>query len=159
MARAGLRAAVEQAKLAGTLYCTATPGASNSRPAPARELPAITRYRERSLLMLHRLADVLAASAAGGRSVGIYVPGRLINALAVGRHRLPAVELRFFDDDPDLRGKFYPGFPLAIESWEDYLAVPVDTMLVMSNTFGHVIRERLDRVGRSEVKAWSEFFQ
>jgi SAM-dependent methyltransferase len=157
MARAGLHAAVEQAKLAGTLYCAATPG--STRPVPAGELPSITRYRERSLVMLQRLADVLAASAAGGRSVGIYVPGRLINALAVGRQRRPAVELRFFDDDPDLHGRFYPGFPEAIEGWQDYVARPVDTMLVMSNTFGHVIRERLDRLGRSEVKLWRDLFQ
>ena len=158
-ARAGLRAEVEQAKLAGILYCTATPGSSNGQPAPADELPSITRYRERSLAMLQNLAGVLAASAAGGRSVGIYVPGRLINALAVGRQQLPAVKLRFFDDDPDLRGRFYPGFPVAIEGWQDYVARPVDIMLVMSNTFGHVIRDRLDRLGRSEVMLWRDFFQ
>jgi hypothetical protein len=152
---------VEQAKLAGTLYCTATPtpGSGNSRPVPAGELPSITRYREGSQRMLQRLERVLAASAAGGRRVGIYVPGRLINALAVGRRQLPAVELRFFDDDPDLRGRFYPGFPLAIEGWQDYVARPVDTMLVMSTTFGHVIRDRLDRLGRSEVMLWRDLFQ
>ena len=87
MARAGLRAAVEQAELAGTLYCAATPG--SIRPVAAGELPSIARYRERSLVMLQKLADVLAASAAAGRSAGIYVPGRVINALAVGRQHLP----------------------------------------------------------------------
>lgn len=157
-ARAGLHAAVEQAQLAGTLYCAATPGSSSNRPVPAGEPPSINQYRDRSQIMLQRLADVLAASAAAGRSIGIYVPGRLINALAVGRRQLPAAQLRFFDDDPDLQGRFYPGFPVVIEDWRDYVARPVDTMLVMSNTFGHVIRERLDRHGRSEVKLWRDLF-
>jgi SAM-dependent methyltransferase len=159
MARAGMQAAVEQAKLAGTLYCAATRGPGESGAAPTAEHPSISGYRERSLLMLQKLAGMLAKSATGGRSVGVYVPGRLINALAVGRRHLPAVQLRFFDDDPDLRGRFYPGFPVPIEGWQDYIAKPVDTMLVMSNTFGHVIHERLIKLGRSEVRLWRDLFQ
>jgi 2-polyprenyl-3-methyl-5-hydroxy-6-metoxy-1,4-benzoquinol methylase len=157
-ARAGLCAEVQQAKLPGTLYCAATPGPSNSRQVPAGDLQSITQYRQRSTAMLQRLAGILASSAAGGRSIGIYVPGRLINALTVSRQQLPVLKLRFFDDDPNLRGRFYPGFPIAIEGWQDYIDRPVDTMLVVSNTFGHMIRERLDRLGLSEVKVWRDLF-
>lgn len=157
-ARAGLRAEVQQAKLAGTLYCVATPGSSDKRRVPA-DPESIGHYRQRSTAMLQRLAGILASSGTGGRSIGIYVPGRLINALAVGRQQLPGLKLRFFDDDPNLRGRFYPGFPIAIESWQDYVDRPVDTMLVVSSTFGNVIRERLDRLGLSEVKMWRDLFQ
>lgn len=157
-ARAGLSAEIQQARLPGTLYCAATPGSSDKRPVPTGSLQSIARYRQRSTATLQRLAGILASSATAARSVGIYVPGRLINALAVSRQQQPAIKLRFFDDDPKLRGRFYPGFATAIEGWQDYVDRPVDTMIVASNTFGHVIRERLDRLGLSEVKVWRDLF-
>jgi hypothetical protein len=157
--RAGLAAQVEQSPLSGVLYCAATPGSRTAQRETAHALHSIGAYRQRSTAMLQRLLRTLVSLADGGRSVGIYVPGRLINALALIRPQLPPLTLRFFDDDQALHGKFYPGFPLAIENWQDYVDRPVDTMLVASNTFGDAIRARLDGIGVSEVKAWHDLFQ
>jgi hypothetical protein len=156
---AGFDAKVHPAAFGGSLYCAARPLAiRGASKAGSGDPHSLTRYRETSVGMLNRLAAILQSCTTARKSLGVYVPGRLINALAVGRYDLSGKSVRFFDDNPELRGRFFPGFATQIESWQDYVEQPVDMMLIMSNTFGLAIRQRVDRLGRSEVKTWDELF-
>jgi SAM-dependent methyltransferase len=74
-------------------------------------------------------------------TVGIYCASR---GLALFD---PAWTLRFFDDDPELQGKFLPPFQVSIETREKLLAEPVDYLVIMSRTFGNRIRSSLREQG------------
>jgi len=88
-----------------------------------------------------RLARYLSEARALGEPVAIYVPGRFVNYIALGE--LPTDGLRFFDDSPALRGRYFPGVPIAVESMEDLAARPCPRVLIMSASFGAKIRARL----------------
>jgi hypothetical protein len=51
--------------------------------------------------------------------------------------------IRFFDDDPNAHGKYYPGINIPIENMQDLLAHPTDVVLIMSQTFGPRLAARL----------------
>jgi hypothetical protein len=51
--------------------------------------------------------------------------------------------VRWFDDDPALHGRFYPPIPIEVESRDALLAHPVDELLIASWTFGEALREQL----------------
>ena len=50
------------------------------------------------------ITSVIAAWVAEDKSIGIYVPGRILNYLPL----LESFNCRFFDDDPNLMGRYYP---------------------------------------------------
>jgi 2-polyprenyl-3-methyl-5-hydroxy-6-metoxy-1,4-benzoquinol methylase len=109
-------------------------------PAPQCELSAGLRARaERGVEMLHRW---LAKRRSEGATVGVYCPPRFLNyqALIGG---LVAAEVRFFDDDPGLAGRYLPPVAIPIEPRDALIADPVDQLLVMSWTFGRRLREAL----------------
>jgi hypothetical protein len=55
--------------------------------------------------------------------------------------------MRFFDDDKAHQGKYLPPFVAPIESRDALLTQPVDTVVVMSRTFGDRIRDSLRASG------------
>jgi SAM-dependent methyltransferase len=81
---------------------------------------------------------------AGGRSLGVFVPARFVNAMVISG--IPADFIRFFDDDPSLIGTYYPGIPIAIESRADLMKSSPDSILIMSRTFGPKLAEQLKKL-------------
>ena len=73
-----------------------------------------------------------------GKTVGVYCPSRALNILGA-----TSMELRFFDDDPSIQGRFLPGLNIPIESFRNLLDDPVDEIWVFSYTFGEQIKEKL----------------
>ncbi len=89
-----------------------------------------------------------------GRTLGIYSPLRAAPYLA------PNQSVRFFDDDAELWGRYYPPFSSPIESREALLQKPVDELWIASRTFGSKLSEtlRLDpRLERTEIMLLGEF--
>jgi hypothetical protein len=73
-------------------------------------------------------------------SLGIYCPAR---ALAILEPRIP---VRFFDDDPTKLGKYLPPFHNIIESRDQLFSYPVNSLVIISRTFGQkILRELLAR--------------
>lgn len=72
-------------------------------------------------------------------SVGIYVPSRAANILAMRSDPLEA--MRFFDDNPALKATYLPGFPIPIEDREDLYRSPTSRLLIMSLSFGAKIAD------------------
>jgi SAM-dependent methyltransferase len=156
--RSGFSAEITEAGFGGSLYCTARRAGGAPTKPPAADERGLERYRMASGSMLEKLRTLLSTHAASDQSLGIYVPGRIINALAVLGTDRGAQRLRFFDDNPQMRGLFYPGFPYPIEGWQEYLDRPATTMLIMSNTFGGTIRARIEALGGRHVLGWDDLF-
>ena len=76
-----------------------------------------------------------------GRMLGVYCPGRFLNYWTVAGK--PA--LRFFDDDQGLHGRYFPPIPFSVETREQLLRDPVDSLLIMSRTFGEALAADLRR--------------
>jgi nucleoside-diphosphate-sugar epimerase/2-polyprenyl-3-methyl-5-hydroxy-6-metoxy-1,4-benzoquinol methylase len=75
------------------------------------------------------------------QSVGVYVPGRFVNYVAMAD--LDIGNLRFFDDSAAMLGRFFPGVNVPVENRDDLVARPPARVLVMSKSFGKKIKERI----------------
>jgi SAM-dependent methyltransferase len=98
-------------------------------------------FRERAERTVSRVAGKIGAVRASGGSVGIFVPSRAVNLLAMLGG--PLDRIRFFDDDQSLRGTYYPGFPSPVEGRDHLLRQPPSCILVMSLSFGRKIAESI----------------
>jgi 2-polyprenyl-3-methyl-5-hydroxy-6-metoxy-1,4-benzoquinol methylase len=147
---------LEPARNGGVLLCCAVPVANHVAPhASAKGDSKFRTFRAKAKTALRRFAELTNQSSRG--ELGLYVPLRAFPYLS----QLPAnVQLRFFDDDPGLRGRYYDGFDIVIESRDELAARPPRQVLVCSLAFGHKIAERLreKRVGELSIIMWSELF-
>lgn len=141
LARAGFEAErIEPAQYGGVLYCAARPApepvaAPGSGPDELRLLRAYGTMVDRQRA---QIAERVTALRMSGRRLGIYCPNRALGLLPVGIE-----DVRFFDDDPDQFGRYFPSFPAAIENRAQLIADPVDEIWIMSRSFGARIRDRL----------------
>lgn len=78
---------------------------------------------------LTKIKDILIRHQ--NESVGVYVPGRIINYLEVLRSELNFNNIRFFDDSATIADSYYPGFDIPVESREQLISNPVDVLLIM----------------------------
>lgn len=90
------------------------------------------------------------------QTLGIYVPGRMINILSICYTEVPH-QIRFFDDNANLHNKYFPGIDIKVEDFKDFTNNPVDVMLIASFTFGANIREKIIESGiRCETVLFEE---
>ena len=87
------------------------------------------------------LGDECLKMTANGKTLGIYVPARFINAMVISN--ISSLRVRFFDDDPALVGTYYPGIPIKVEAGSALFENPPDFLLIMSRTFGPQLADRL----------------
>ena len=89
--------------------------------------------------------------------MGLYVPLRAFPYLG---QLPPGVRLRFFDDDPGLRSRYYDGFDVVIENRDELAARPPVQVMICSLAFGHKIAARLrdKQVDNLRIVLWSELF-
>lgn len=72
-------------------------------------------------------------------TVGIYVPSRMINIMALKSDFFQNLKLFFYDDDEKLYGKYYPGFRFPIMNRNDLIINPPQHLLIMSYSFSQKI--------------------
>jgi len=129
----------------GALYVAAAPGPATARveaPPPTLQIGAFAPKVE---ALRRRMADGIARCRAGGRSLGIFCPSRGLAVLPVDR------TIRFFDDNPDIQGMYYPPFASVIESRAALIAAPTDELWILSRTFGDRLAAEL--AGCPELRA------
>ena len=88
------------------------------------------------------------------RTLGLYCPLRALPYLG------PHQPVRFFDDDFELWGRYYPPFTSPIESREQLLEAPVDELWITSRTFGPKLSAALHadpRLERTKIVLLGEF--
>ena len=73
-------------------------------------------------------------------TIGFYVPLRALPYISKYKNQ----NFRFFDDDSGIHGKFFDGFDIPIENFEDLKNNPVDLMFIMSDSFGEKIMNKIN---------------
>jgi hypothetical protein len=139
--KAGLQPlSLENAGYGGSLYGVA--GKLGQAIGISEDPECSPQFRECVQRSLEKTKTCFQECMERNRSLGIFCPGRGINILHLIRPRnLP----RFFDDDRLIHGKYYPPFDIPIESRHSLMEQPVDELLIMSSTFGKVLRTELLR--------------
>ena len=138
----GQLAATRKAGVGGAIYAVVARGSPpDSAPTVAfadaqREFAGFAERASRG-------QDAIRAFFASrrGQTLGVYCPGRFLNYWT--RAGKPA--LRFFDDDRGLHGRYFPPIPFSVETREQLLRHPVDSLLIMSRTFGEALAADLRR--------------
>ena len=137
--------AIEKAEYGQSLYCFAKP--SNASPGltkAADDQAALDKFArfserlERSLDLFRGCVKPLLDDPAV--DLGFYVPLRALPYLST----MKVFEgVRFFDDDPGVHGKYFDGFDVPVENFQDLQARPVTHMIVMSLPHAPVIVRKI----------------
>lgn len=72
-------------------------------------------------------------------TIGIYVPSRMINIMALNIELIQNIKLFLYDDDEKLYGKYYPGFNFPIMNRHDLIIESPKYLLIMSYSFSQKI--------------------
>ena len=137
--KAGLKANVRESEYGRCLYATAKSQIGDAKTNLEDDLIEIGKlqsYPDRCIEFISRAKQNISSFAKLG-TIGIYCP---IRALALLERDM---SMRFFDDDPKLTGRYLPPFCSKIENRKQLLESPVDTLIIMSRTFGSKIRTSL----------------
>jgi 2-polyprenyl-3-methyl-5-hydroxy-6-metoxy-1,4-benzoquinol methylase len=102
----------------------------------AKDLLSVEKYLCTMPLLRDKFRCKVGSFLSKG-SVGFYCPARALNFLPQD------TELRFFDDAPELHGKYYPPFRSPIESRIELIHNPPKTLFIMSRTFGERLKSAL----------------
>jgi hypothetical protein len=134
---------IGKAGYGGAIYCAAAADTSAATidPPTDAELGAARWFPEKCREARARVAAEFRHGDAGG-PIGIYCPAR---GLALMPLRLHA---RFFDDDPELSGLYYPPFDVPMENRAALLQKPVGRLLILSRTFGAKLKAQLEAESR-----------
>ena len=84
--------------------------------------------------------------------IAIYVPSRIINILSIKFEMDKLNNIFFIDDDPKLKGKYFPGFDVVIHDFNFLIYNQVDTILIMSYSFSEQIKNRIEKLLSYRVK-------
>lgn len=106
---------------------------------------------------ISRIFNVFENAARNEQTVSIYVPNRIINMLTMLDTNL---NFRFFDDNIELHGTFFPGIDIPIEGRNDLLNNPTDVVMIMSNSFGKIIAKEIkpELPRNTVIITWHEIF-
>lgn len=115
-------------------------------------------YKKKSSIHNEKLKNFLIEMKDKDKTLGVYVPSRFINLLHISK--IKDIKIRFFDDNPSMKNKYYPGFNIAVENREDLINKPVDVLLIFSKAFGNKIKGNIINLIdiNTKVITWEELF-
>ena len=117
-------------------------GRAASPPAVASEdIELAQGFRLRAEAATAAVWELINSARSGGGTIGLFVPARAANMLAMRDDGLEGI--RFFDDDVGLKGRYFPGMDIPVENREDLYRSPPSSLLIMSLSFGAKIRDSL----------------
>ena len=126
-------------------------GSAASAPVVAPKDVALARgFRQRAEAATAAVWSLINSARADGGTIGLFVPGRAANMLAIRDDGLEGI--RFFDDDIGLKGKYFPGMDIPVENREDLYRSPPSSLLIMSLSFGAKIRDSVRAGLRPDVE-------
>ena len=154
-AAGGRVVSTRKAGVGGALYAMMEPAATATEKQHSRDSKNFDLFAERATRGKAVLEDFFAARRF--QSIGVYCPARFLN---YWRHA-GSPKMRFFDDDARFHGRYYPPIPVAVESRASLLDKPVDSLLIMSRTFGPALADSLrndSRLAGREIVTIAELF-
>jgi SAM-dependent methyltransferase len=127
-------------------------------PGQSSAVIALDNFRalaERGIAMVARF---FAEAVSRDETIGVYVPSRIVNALFAGS--IDTTNCRFFDDNPLMKGSYFPGLAIPVEDRADLVSYPTNRVLVMSRSFGDTIAAALRALLPPQVAItrWDELF-
>lgn len=100
-------------------------------------------YIKKVIDKISKFKDFLIEVNRCGKSLGIYVPSRAINILSLVKDSVNLKNIKFFDDNSNLVGTYFPGVDIIIKSQKELINSPTEYVLIMSYTFGNVIKDNI----------------
>lgn len=150
---------IENSNYGGVLYCAA----KISNKKQERALNYESQKFDQFIFKLNQFKNKLITyvkmiEIKEGNQLGVYIPLRIFPYLSdfISNSKL---KVRFFDDDPGVYGKYYDGFNISIENFEDLKKTPVTHIIVASHVFGEKIKNKiLSNLSEGiEVKTLADF--
>lgn len=117
-------------------------------------------YFTKIAVATEKLKKVFLSNINSNKSVGIYVPGRIINFLI--SESIELSNLRFFDDNVHTNNHYFPGIDIIVEDFQSFKNRPTDVLLIMSSVFGNVIQEKVlaySSLKKENILTWNEIFE
>lgn len=93
------------------------------------------------------------------KTIGIYVPGRIVNFLSTVDISLD--KLKFYDDDVNSYHMYFPGINIQVENFDDFKLNQPEILLIMSSFFGDKIKNKIinnTNFPESNIYLWSDFY-
>jgi SAM-dependent methyltransferase len=93
------------------------------------------------------------------KTIGIYVPGRIVNFLSTVDISLD--KLKFYDDDINSYQMYFPGINIQVENFDDFKLNQPEILLIMSSFFGDKIKNKVilnTNFIESNIYLWSDFY-
>ena len=151
---------VVKSPVGGVLFVKGTKGSeisSSKEFLPSKK--KFYNFKENYKKKLQKLSVFLLDEIKKNKSeVGLYIPLRLLPYLDL----MPEVQLssiRFFDDDGGSHGKYYDGFPIKIENFEDLLKNHPKSVFIGSYSYGDLIEKKIrNNIESVKVMKISELF-
>lgn len=137
---------IVRAGYGGSLYAVAKLG-NNTASEPESALPR-TDFLSISNAFESSISRV-SSSLDWSKKIGLYVPTRAIPYIStIYPYAFEKQSgIRYFDDTRHWLGKFIDGTDIPIEPGVALMDEPVDNLVIFSNTFGELIREKLRSYG------------
>jgi 2-polyprenyl-3-methyl-5-hydroxy-6-metoxy-1,4-benzoquinol methylase len=159
LASVDLSSDTELSGFGGLIYSAARP-ASSTNGAPQVE----ARSKMESIMSvcqskMRAIEKMLQECKEKRESVGVYVPGRIVNYLSLIQKKTKLPTINFFDDDPNVKGAYLPGFTIPIQDRQELLRNPPSLLLVMSPSFGNKIKGELKgRLPATRIITFNDLF-
>lgn len=100
-------------------------------------------FLRKSQLFQNSLKNFFSNKIKANESIGIYVPARIVNSLSLFADSIELKNVFFYDDDPNLYNKYFPGFNIRIEDKRALLETQLDYLLVFSYSFSEQIYKNI----------------
>lgn len=146
---------IKKSSFGGCLYAITKNNSltrSLNRSIIKQEIESALKYKSLAERKIIKLQNYLGRLAIKKGTVGIYVPGRIINVLSLIKDNVDLLKLRFFDDNKLLQGTYFAGFKIPIESRQRLITMPPSEILIMSCSFGKMIHKQLKTILGKKIR-------
>ncbi|UAA39676.1 methyltransferase domain-containing protein [Paraneptunicella aestuarii] len=119
----------------GTLYCYAKKSSKKTEVVQDFDDTKFEKFKVKLEENLSKIKEWI------GEGTGIYIPLRALPYLCV----LGINEgVRFFDDNSDWHGKYFDGFDIAVESFDELMKFPPKKVVIFSYVFADKIMKKIN---------------
>ena len=137
---------IEKSGYGGSIYCAAVKteptNSCSEKSKIKKELPNFE-------IAINNFRTNLEATKG---SIGFYVPLRALPYLSAVKYNLMDPTFRFFDDTGHWHKKHFDSTLIQIENFEDLVKDPVDNIFIMSLTFEHEIKQKIQNHFKNRIK-------
>ncbi len=157
----GLHTEIHSSGFGGTIYSTTSSRMRTSGVSVDIDIQRkrLHEFHTKSGYVSDRIIKLFQEAEINNKSIGVFVPCRIVNILASVSQQINLNNVRFFDDNIKLHGTYYPGIDIKIESRDDLLQNPTDKLLIMSHSFCRKIYQELKNQRlNSKIITWEDIF-